>query len=72
MVLNSLENMCCVSWILYIKNKSLQPADLFVVLYQMVNILTGDQGITRHANGCKTITVKKVMCVSYSFMPNGV
>lgn len=64
-VLNSLENMCCVSWILYIKNKSLQTAAVFAVLYQLVNILTRDQGITRHANGCKTITVKKVMCVSY-------
>lgn len=65
MVWNNLENMCCVSWISYIKIRSLQKATLFAVLYQLVNILTRDQGITRHANGCKIISVKKVMCVSY-------
>lgn len=64
MVLNTLENMCCASWILHIKTKTLQTAALFAVLYQLVNILTRDQGITRHANGCRTVTVKKVMCVS--------
>jgi len=39
---NSLENMCCVSWILCIKSKRLETTALFAALYQIVNILTRD------------------------------